>query len=67
MNVLDITQLEALLQEAQFHKTSRTAENKRVRKYVMEQLVSRGFTKQEIAEKFGFSRKTVYNTLNAEL
>lgn len=66
-DVLDITQLESLFQEAQLNKTSPRLENRRVRKYVMEQLLSRGFTKSEIAERFGLSRKTVYNILQTEL
>jgi len=33
------------------------------KKYLVEQLISRGFTRQEIAQKLGISRKTVYNLL----
>ena len=32
-------------------------------RYLVEQLVSRGFTRKEIAQKLGVSRKTVYNLL----
>jgi putative transposase len=34
------------------------------KKYVVEQLISRGFTRREIAQKLGISRKTVYNLLS---
>jgi putative transposase len=33
------------------------------KKYLVEQLISRGFTRKEIADKAGLSRKTVYNLL----
>ena len=32
-------------------------------RYLVEQLVSRGFTRKEIAQKLGVSRKTIYNLL----
>ena len=66
MDVLDITRLETLFHEAQLNKTSPRLENRRVLKYVMEQLIARGFTKSDIAERFGLSRKTVYNVLQTE-
>jgi putative transposase len=33
------------------------------KKYLVEQLISRGFTRKEIADKAGLSRKTIYNLL----
>jgi putative transposase len=33
------------------------------KKYLVEQLISRGFTRKEIAQKLGVSRKTIYNLL----
>ena len=33
------------------------------RRFMMEQMVSRGYSRQEIAERFGVSVKTVYNIL----
>lgn len=64
--VLDITQLETLLQAAQRNKTSPRLEHKRIRKYVMEQMLARGFSKSDIAEQLGCSRKTVYNILQSD-
>ncbi|NIV11382.1 MAG: helix-turn-helix domain-containing protein, partial [Aliifodinibius sp.] len=32
-------------------------------KYLIEQLISRGYTRKEIAEMLGVSRKTIYNLL----
>lgn len=33
------------------------------KKYLVEQLISRGFTRREVAQKLGVSRKTIYNLL----
>ena len=38
--------------------------DKMAKKYVVEQLISRGFTRKEIAQKLGISRKSVYNLLS---
>jgi putative transposase len=37
--------------------------DKTAKKYLVEQLISRGFTRREIAQKLGVSRKTIYNLL----
>ena len=37
--------------------------DKAAKKYFVEQLISRGFTRTEIAQKLGVSRKTIYNLL----
>jgi len=36
---------------------------KEAKKYLVEQLISRGFTRKEIADRAGLSRKTIYNLL----
>jgi hypothetical protein len=38
-------------------------QNKKAEKYLIEQLISRGYTRKEIAEVLGVSRKTIYNLL----
>jgi len=38
--------------------------DKAARKYLVEQLISRGFSRREIARKLGISRKTIYNLLS---
>ena len=38
--------------------------DKTAKKYLVEQLISRGFTRREIALKLGISRKTIYNLLS---
>lgn len=38
-------------------------QTKKAEKYLVEQLISRGYTRREIAEMLGVSRKTIYNLL----
>ena len=40
-------------------------ETRRAKKYLVEQLVARGYKRSEIAQKLGMSRKTVYNLLRS--
>jgi putative transposase len=40
------------------------AETRQARKYLIEQLIARGFRRKEIADRLGVSVKTVYNYLN---
>jgi putative transposase len=41
--------------------------NKEARRYLIEQLLSRGYTRKEIAKRLSISRKTVYNIISAPL
>ena len=50
----------ALSAEGRIHSGPRTRE---AEKYLIEQLISRGYTRKEIAEMLGVSRKTIYNLL----
>ncbi len=54
-------QIEAVGKE-HFHSKP---ESRKAKKYLIEQLISRGYTRAEIAERLGVSRKTVYNILKA--
>jgi len=59
----DETELEeriAALAEGRMHPLPRDKEAKR---YLVEQLISRGFTRKEIAQKLGVSRKSIYNLI----
>ncbi|MFO7717773.1 MAG: transposase [Desulfohalobium sp.] len=60
--LLELTQLERLLREASGDR-SRKPESRQAKKYVVEQLLARGYKKTEIAARLGISRKTVYNIL----
>ena len=61
--LLDITELEQRIQEVSSDRSS-LPETKEAKKYVLEQLLARGYNKTEIAERLNISRKTVYNILN---
>ena len=59
----DETELEeriAAFEKGRIHPLPRDKEAKR---YLIEQLISRGFTRGEIARKLGLSRKTIYNLI----
>lgn len=59
----DETELEeriAAIAQARVHPLPKDKEAKR---YLVEQLISRGFARREIAQKLGVSRKTIYNLL----
>ena len=67
---IDIPAMEDL--EKQFEivekeHNSSSPESKKAKKYLIEQLISRGYKRSEIAERLGVSRKTVYNTLKTPL
>ncbi len=64
---LDLLDVELLEQEIEDLRkgccSARKPENRKARKYLIEQLVARGYARGEIAERLGVSRKTVYNIL----
>ncbi len=42
-------------------------ETRRAKRYLIEQLVARGFKRKEIAEKLGICRKSIYNILSQQI
>jgi putative transposase len=44
-----------------------TPKSRKAKKYVIEQLLARGFKKIEIADRLEISRKTVYNILKLSI
>lgn len=63
-SLLELTELERRLKEMDGIR-GRTLENKKARKYIVEQLLARGYKKTEIAEKLGISLRNVYYILNS--
>ncbi len=61
--MLELTDLENLVQEYQHGKCS-GPESREARKYLVEQLLARGFKKTHIAKRLGVSRQTIHNILN---
>jgi putative transposase len=62
-----IEELEEQIETMGKKYSSNSPESKKAKKYLIEQLISRGYKRSEIAERLGVSRKTVYNMLNAPL
>jgi putative transposase len=67
IDLLGFETLERKIEEIKAVSSAKSPEHRKAKKYLMEQLVARGFTKTEIAEKLGISRKTVYNILKKSL
>ena len=62
--LLEVTELEKRLKQMEGSRT-RNVESRRARKYIVEQLIARGYKKTEIAEKLGISLRNVYYILNS--
>ena len=65
-DILTMEQIEKQIETVGNENNSRP-ESRKARKYLIEQLISRGYKRAEIAERLGVSRKTVYNLLKALL
>lgn len=65
--MLSFKMLEDQIAEMRNGPASQSPEQRKAKKYLIEQLLSRGFTRREIAHKIGISRKTVYNILKSSL
>ncbi len=63
-SILELTRLEHELQQVDFSR-SRSMESKKARRYIVKQLLARGFKKTDIARRLGISRTRVYNILNS--
>ncbi|MFP4236770.1 MAG: transposase [Desulfonatronovibrio sp.] len=63
--LVEITDLEQMIQDFD-SRPLKSPESKKAKKFVVEQLLARGFKKSEIAERLGISRGTVYNLLTAD-
>ena len=66
---MDLLSMEALEKQIEDMKNKRFPANnpksKTAKKFIIEQLIARGYKRIEIAEKLGMSRKTIYNILNS--
>jgi putative transposase len=55
--------LENKIEEMKKSPVASTPKSRKAKKFLIEQLLARGFKKIEVAERLGISRKTVYNIL----
>jgi len=61
--ILELPELDELLRTVLSGRT-RSPETLKARRYLVEQLLARGYKKAEIATRLNVTRKTVYNILN---
>jgi putative transposase len=64
VDLLDSEELSRRIENLNLKGRLGKSESRQARKYLIEQLIARGFKRNEIAEWFGVSVKTVYNYLN---
>jgi putative transposase len=65
IDLLSLEELDRQIEEVKMSFSYKTPESRKAKKYLMEQLIARGFKRAEIAERLGISRKTVYNILKS--
>jgi putative transposase len=63
--LLGLGELERRVEDIRKRGMERTPETRKAKKFLIEQLIARGFNRKEIAERLGVSRKTVYNILKS--
>jgi len=61
-----LPELDSMIQRFESMKSTRNPQTKKARRYIVEQLLARGFTRQQIASHLNIGRKTVYNILNSD-
>ena len=67
IDLLNIDTLEKQIEEMIKSPFPNTPKSRKAKKYLIEQLLARGFKKIEIADRLGISRKTVYNILKLSM
>jgi putative transposase len=63
LEMLDDEEIEHAIQGMRDPKTKIRPDEKKARKFLIKQLIARGYTRRDIATKLGISVKTVYNIL----
>ncbi len=67
IDLLDMDELERRIQVMKWAENPNKPESRKAKRYLIEQLMARGYKRGEIAERLGISRKTVYNILKSTL
>ena len=65
--LLSLDAMEEQIQAVKSGAFQSVPESRKAKKYLIEQMIARGFTKVEIADQLGISRKTVYNLMKSPL
>jgi putative transposase len=61
---LSLGELEKRLAALKQTPLLQSPETREAKRYLVQQLIARGYNRREIAQKLNISRKTVYNLLN---
>ena len=67
LNLLGPQESDRMIAQMRKESFSNRLEGRKAKKYIIEQLIARGYKREEIAVKLGLSRKTVYNLLKSHL
>ena len=67
IRLLSMEELDDKIEEIRRNPQPNKPETRRAKRFVIEQLIARGFKRSEIAHRLGMSRKAVYNILKAPL
>jgi len=65
IDLLSLEELERQIEAMSTGNFSRNPETRKAKKYLIEQLIARGYKRSEIAERLGVSPKTIYNILKS--
>ena len=65
LELLDEKDIEQAISAMRARNTRISPETKKARRFLMEQLIARGYKREDIAAMFGVSVKSVYNILKA--
>lgn len=63
INLADTEEMEKLIETIKISTFNSKPESRKAKKYIIEQLIARGYKRAEIVERLGISRKTIYNIL----
>jgi putative transposase len=66
-NLISLEELETHIEAVKNMRFPNRPESRKAKKYLIEQLIARGYKRSEVAELLGVSRKTVYNIIKVPL
>ncbi|MCK4794494.1 MAG: transposase [Desulfobacteraceae bacterium] len=67
IDLLSLDELEKQIEHMKKERSPNRPESRKAKKYLIEQLIARGFKRSEIAERLNLSPKTIYNILKSPL
>lgn len=67
LSLLSMEELDNKIEEIRRNPQPNKPETRKAKRFVIEQLIARGFKRSEVARRLGMSRKAVYNLLKASL